>query len=302
MIRSFVYVFLLLSASCYAQKAPQSTLLQDVKELSSDKYEGRKTGSKGNKLAAEYIRARLEAMQIGPYGPAYFHYFRSKARGSSISGRNVLAFVPGKSKEQIVISAHYDHLGVIKGQIYNGADDDASGVAALLYLADHYRKNKPEHSLVFAFFDGEETGLLGAQAFADSLARSGTPPELNVNLDMISHNDKNELYVCGTGHYPFLEKYLITTVPDLKLLKGHDKGDPQEDWTMQGDHGAFHRNHIPFLYFGVEDHKDYHQATDDYENINQAFFLKAVEAIKQVISNYDSGKTLQKGFNRRKLM
>ncbi len=300
MYKILALICLISCGHCYGQ----TSLLNDVKELSADKYEGRKTGSKGNLLAAEYISARLNALKIAPWQGAYFHTFAISKRGKLKQGRNILAWIPGKRKEMMVISAHYDHLGIINGKIYNGADDDASGVAALLELAKYFSEHPPEHSLLFAFFDGEEAGLLGSAAFIAGAWMKDLPVRLNVNLDMISHNDKQELYVAGTYYHPELKKYLHSTVADLKLLTGHDnpKGSAADDWTQQGDHGSFHNKAIPFLYFGVEDHEDYHQPSDDFERINKRFFQQAVEIIRQVLVNYDTGKTLQSDFNRRKIM
>ncbi|MGX5687795.1 M20/M25/M40 family metallo-hydrolase [Arcticibacter tournemirensis] len=301
MIRGLVILGILLSA-CFAGRC--QSLLNDVKELSSDKYQGRKTATQGNRMAAEYIVKRFKAIGLKSYNNSFKHSFSFRNQEKTIKGTNLIGYIQGKKKDVIVISAHYDHLGVINGKIYNGADDDASGIGGLLAIAEHFSRNKPEHTLVFVAFDAEEMGLQGAKAF---VAR---PPvalgliQLNINLDMISHNDKGELYVAGTYHYPDLKGYLFVTNTKIKLLRGHDN--PQlistDDWTNQGDHGAFHAKKIPFLYFGVEDHKDYHQPSDDFENINKEFYKNAVSSILEVVKNYDQGKTIQKVFRNKKIM
>ena len=109
-------------------------------------------------------------------------------------------------------------------------------------------------------------------------------------MDMISHNDQNELYACGTHHYPQLKPQLQNIDSSINLLLGHDlpNDKKQEDWTYSSDHRNFHKRKIPFIYFGVEDHKDYHQPTDTFENINQEFYVEAVKLIAQVIEKYDA--------------
>lgn len=296
------FLFMLLFVACSATK-PQS-LLNDVKELSSDKYQGRKTSTEGNRKAADYIVRRFESIGLNRYHNSFRYPFSFKSRGKDIGGTNLIAYIPGKKKDIIVISAHYDHVGVVNGKIYNGADDNASGVAGMLEIANYFKHNQPEHTLLFAAFDGEEMGLQGAKAFLNQAPVDISLIRLNINLDMVSHNDKGELYVAGTYYYPDLKDYLFITNPKIKLLAGHDRPDlsAKDNWTDQGDHGAFYALKIPFLYFGVEDHKDYHQPTDDYENINKEFFKDAVSVVLEVVRNYDQGRTLQKTLRSKKIM
>ena len=112
---------------------------------------------------------------------------------------------------------------------------------------------------------------------------------LNINMDMIAHNDSLRLYASGTYHYPQLKPQLENLDSPITLLFGHD--DPnnkdEDDWTFSSDHRSFHKEKIPFVYFGVEDHKDYHKPTDTFENINQDFYYEAVKLITQVIENFD---------------
>lgn len=293
-------IFLASAGSVFAQ----SQLLKDVKELSSDKYKGRKTGSDGNEMAAGYIIARFKAIGIKSYNSNFRQSFTFKNQGKTITGANLVGYIPGKKKDVIVISAHYDHLGIINGEIYNGADDNASGVGGLLEIARYFCTYPPEHTLIFAAFDAEEMGLKGAKAFVSKPPVPLSQIKLNVNLDMVSHNDKGELYVAGTYYYPSLKDYLAVTNSSIKLLRGHDTPDlsANDNWTNQGDHGAFHEKKIPFLYFGVEDHKDYHQPTDDFSNINTGFYIKAVDVILNVVKNYDQGKTVQKAFRKKLIM
>jgi len=273
----------------YSRGTTQSTLLNDVKYLSSDSLKGRKVGTPENHVAALFIAAHFNSLHLKSYTKDYLDSFTyTSLDNQEINGANVLAYIPGNTDSVIVISAHFDHLGVKNGQIYNGADDNASGTAGLLYMAAYFSKHKPHHTLLFAAFDAEEQGLMGSNAFVTHPPVDLKKIVIDLNMDMISHNDKGELYVCGTFRYPQLKQYLVS-YQSAKLLTGHD--DPKlgnDDWTYQSDQGSFYGKNIPFLYFGVEDHKDYHKPTDDYENINQHFFTDAAEAIKQSVIKIDA--------------
>jgi len=301
---------LALFISCSSVKnnsAPEQVstqLLKDVETLSSDAYEGRKTGTKGAEMARTYLTGRLKEIGLKPYPGknTYESSFEIKGRNgaAAIEGKNLIAYIPGKSENVIVISAHYDHIGIIKDEVYNGADDNASGVAGLLQFAKYFAKNKPNNTLIFAIFDAEEMGLQGAKAFVANPPVALDKIKLNINMDMISHNDKGELYAVGTFRYPELKPFFITSNPKIKVLFGHD--DPKlgrDDWTNQSDQGAFNAKNIPFLYFGVEDHKDYHKATDEYQNINKTFFIDAANAIQEIIVNIDKNRDIQSIFREK---
>ena len=286
--------FLALMLTCSGRVQSQTALLEDLKELSSDKYEGRKTGTKGNRMAAAYIVKRFREIGLRAFNQGYMHRFSFNAGGAEHQGTNLLAYIQGKKKEAVVISAHYDHLGIVNKQIYNGADDNASGVAALLELASYFKKNQPEHTLFFAAFDAEEMGLKGAYAFVEKPPLSLNLIKLNINLDMISHSDRNELYVAGTRYHPFLKKFLQVKEDKVQLIPGHDEPplNSHNNWTKQGDHGAFYDKKIPFLYFGVEDHEDYHKPSDDFQNINHDFYKASVAIILKVILNCDKNMNI----------
>lgn len=261
-------------------------LITDLKVISSDEMEGRLVGTEGNAKARAYIISRFEEIGVTPFGGEYAHPFTFKKRdGSEVEGNNVLAMITGETDSVIVISAHYDHLGIRDSLIYNGADDDASGTAGVLALADYFNQGKTsKHTLVFAAFDAEEGGLRGARAFVeDSVFLQKVV--LNVNMDMISQNDKNEIYAAGTYHYPFLKPILESVeTGDINMLFGHDSPDlGYDDWTFSSDHGPFHQKGIPFVYFGVEDHEHYHKATDEFETIPQEFYKKSVQLILDAV-------------------
>jgi len=300
------YIFpLTLLLGCSSVKPTSSVestdlLLKDVKTLSSDAYTGRKTGTKGAEMSRKYIKSRLKGMGVASYPSLkdYEQNFSFKtAEGENMSAKNIIAYIPGKSANTIVLSAHYDHLGVINNEIYNGADDNASGVAGLLKIAAWFADNKPNNSLVFAFFDAGEMGWKGSEAFVARPPISLDRIKLNINLDMISHNDNNILYAAGTFKHPQLKGFIHQSNPNVKILFGHDN--PKQgvdDWTKQSDQGAFHAKNIPFIYFGVEDHKDYHKATDEYETINPEFFVNSATAILEIVNNIDEKKDIQSIF------
>jgi Zn-dependent M28 family amino/carboxypeptidase len=281
-------------------------LLKDVEILSSDAYQGRKTGTKGAEMARAYIIARFQKLGLKSY-PQHVNYaqeftFNSRG-GAKVNGTNVIGYIPGKGNNVIVVSAHYDHLGTVKDEVFNGADDNASGTAGLLKIAAYFAKNKPNNTIIFASFDAEEMGLQGAKAFvANPPVPIGTVA-VNVNMDMIGHSEKAELYVCGTYKYPNLKKYIDTTRKDIKVSLGHD--DPKlghDDWTNQSDQGAFNAKDIPFLYFGVEDHKDYHKATDEYSTITKQFFSNAAATVLDVVKNIDQQTGLQQSLKDKMIM
>jgi Zn-dependent M28 family amino/carboxypeptidase len=273
----------------HCQKIASSQLLKDVEYLSSDEMKGRKTGTPENKIAASFIASRFKKLGLKSYASNYLQPFTFKnSTNGEIQGANVIGYITGKKKDILVISAHFDHVGVINGEVFNGADDNASGTAGLLSLAAYFAKNKPNNTLIFAAFDAEEAELQGSKAFVASPPVALENIKADINMDMISHNDKGELYVSGTFQTPGFKEYLPTALGTLKLIPGHD--DPKsgsDDWTNQSDHGSFNKKGIPFLYFGVEDHKDYHKATDEYKTINKPFFIEAVEVIKQVVKKID---------------
>jgi Zn-dependent M28 family amino/carboxypeptidase len=267
-------------------------LLSDLKVLSADDMEGRKTGTAASVKARSYIVKRFHESGIRPFGNSYEQHFQFNDKQKNlVTGANVVGFVPGELLDQfIVISAHYDHLGVQKGQIYNGADDNASGVAALFQLASHFQNQRTKHSLIITAFDAEEgPGASGARYFLAHAPVNAKSIVLNVNLDMIGRDHNNILYACGTYHFPFLRNYLqrVALRSPVKLVFGHDQPTDKDDWTKESDHYAFGRAGIPWIYFGVEDYEHHHQPTDDFENMTFDFYMHAVETIISAIHELD---------------
>ena len=306
------------------QTAPidAEALLQTVRTLTSPEFEGRRTGTPGNAKARAWIVERFREIGLVPPGDTFqmpFTFTRpSPASGQSatkgsgegnstpVEGVNIVgtcrgsgANAQGSGASVMAITAHYDHLGVRDGAMYPGADDNASGIAVILELARRCVASPWTHGAMFIAFDAEEQGLQGARAF---VAAPPIPKEriaLNVNLDMVSRNAKRELYVAGTYHRPALKPVLepIAARAPFTVLFGHDR--PKEraggadDWTTQSDHGAFHAAGIPFVYFGVEDHPDYHKPTDTADKIDKTFFAQVAATIFDAVTVLDRALPLR---------
>ncbi|MEQ6118755.1 M20/M25/M40 family metallo-hydrolase [Reichenbachiella sp. MALMAid0571] len=264
-------------------------LISNLQILSSEEMGGRLPGTKGHLKAREFIITRYKQIGLTPFGGEFDQEFSFQAGDLKLIGHNILGSVMGKTDKVMVISAHYDHLGKRNGNIYFGADDNASGVAALLYIAQYFKQHQPNHTLIFAAFDAEELGLQGARYFVSTLKPESVA--LNINMDMISRNDKNEIYVSGATHYPQLKPVLNRVNEQnntVTLKQGHDrKNTGPEDWTYQSDHGEFHKEGIPFVYFGVEDHSDYHRHTDTFDKIDTAFYYDVVKMILDFTKEID---------------
>lgn len=284
-------LFILLPPLLNAQAIERKKLINDLKYLASDELAGRAPLTEGNLQARQYIRDRFEELGLTSQYDDFTQYFHFKAEKEIENAANIIGFIPGKTSNKIiVITAHYDHIGTREGKIYNGADDNASGTAALLALAEYFSKNAPKHSIIFAALDAEEMGLQGAKALVRDFPFPLEQVLLNINMDMISRSDKNELYASGTQHYPQLKPILEMAAADQKVsLKfGHDiPGTGHDDWTHASDHAAFHAKNIPYVYFGVEDHEDYHKSTDTFDKINQQFYYHSVNLVLQCTIELD---------------
>jgi Zn-dependent M28 family amino/carboxypeptidase len=260
-------------------------LLNDLSILAHDSMEGRGTGTPGGARARAFLIEEFDSRGLSLVDGHRTLEFALAPDAGGTRGVNVVGLVEGTERPDrfIVVSAHYDHLGIRAGEIFNGADDNASGTAALLALADHFVKAPPRHSLLFVAFDAEESGLRGARAFVADPPIPLASIGLNVNLDMVSRSEAGELYAAGTFHYPFLRPMVeeVAAGSRIHLLMGHDAPNlpAGDDWTLLSDHGPFHQAGIPFLYFGVEDHPGYHDASDTFDRITPEFYIDAVETI-----------------------
>lgn len=280
-----------------------AALLDDVRTLSSAPYAGRRTGSDGSKLAQAYLAKRFEQLGLRPFGAGYatpFSFTQNSAKGpvrtEYPSAANLVGFIRGSKAGAriILVSAHYDHLGVRDGVTYPGADDNASGVAAMLQIAGYFQKHPPRHTIVFAAFDAEELGLRGAQAFVAALPFARDKLSMNLNLDMVSRSDNKEIWAAGIYHTPALKEIVLSAASrsTVKVKLGHDRpallAGTVEDWTASSDHGPFHAAGVPFLYFGVEDHADYHQPGDTFDKIDPAFFGQVGSLLVDVAATADA--------------
>ncbi|MDZ4389575.1 MAG: M28 family peptidase [Gemmatimonadales bacterium] len=274
-----------------------AALMRDVFRLAADSMRGRLIGSVENALARDLLAARFDAIGLEVLPPGRLHPVPviPSARLNIEQGWNVVGMVRGTvtPERYIVVTAHYDHVGIgrpVDGDsIYNGADDNASGAAALAVLGRYFVENPPRHSIIFAAVDGEERGMWGSRHFVEAPTVPLEQIVINVNMDMIGRNIDNELYAAGPAKYPALRPLVEQTArcAPLTLKIGHDSGSAGYDWTNQSDQRAFHGKAIPFVYFGVEDHPDYHQPSDTPERLMPGFYVNAVRTVADFVRRVD---------------
>ncbi len=292
---------------CFATQAGESSrsehnqtenvqvLLADVQALSADRMEGRKSPSSGHKLAQEYLVSAFKKHNLLPFS-SYPNFKQSFTVSSSDSeGANILAYFEGRTYPElfIVVTAHYDHLGSKGDRIFNGANDNASGVAALLALARYFNAHPPAYSLVFVATDAEEVGLLGAKHFTKHPAIELNKILVNVNIDMIGDGgNNNTLFYMGSKKLTAVHKMVGELKSELghkkfrlkKLKSGRIGGSLiRKNWNYVSDHGAFKKVGIPYFYFGAMTNEQYHTVRDDFSNINQDFLFNAVSAIIKIV-------------------
>ncbi|WP_438973394.1 M28 family peptidase [Polaribacter sp.] len=310
-----IVTFTILILGCSKPKVisiDRNTLLNDVKVLAHDSLSGRAFSKEGNLKAQQFILRSFQEIGLAPYfGDSLLQKFNynfsgrlrqrvfpiekplddlSNVTDTLVGGANIVGMIKGKQEKSIVITAHFDHLGVKNEKIYNGADDNASGTAALFTIARYFKNKNPNHHLIFAAVDGKEVGSLGAKHFLKYDTKK-QQIKLNINMDMIAHSDYDPiLFASGLHHFPELRDPLeAVESEDILFLFGHDDPDHKEqsDWTFSSDHSVFYKEGIPFIYFGVPDHKDYHRASDTYETINEDFYVEAVKIIISAIEHFD---------------
>lgn len=263
-------------------------LMTDLRTLSADDMEGRDIGAAGGERARNYIVSRMEALGVAPASFGRLQRFETTGRTRSgpkvFNGVNIVGLIPGTRAPDryIVVTAHYDHVGVSDGQIYNGADDNASGVATMLELAARLKAEAPEHSVLIVALDGEERGLLGAREFVKAPPVPLTSMALNLNFDMTARAETdNHLWVTGTYQHPTLRSILEALPAQGSIALAFGKDTPadtgENNWVTASDHAAFHEAQVPFLYLGVDYHPDYHRPSDDFEKITPAVFQNSTE-------------------------
>jgi len=247
-------------------------LQQHVNVLASDTFEGREAGSRGGRAAAAYLATELKKLGVEPRGTGgtYFQDFGSNFR-------NVVGVIAGDdprlSREYILIGAHYDHVGYGSrqnsfgplGRIHNGADDNASGLATLLELIEACTllPSKPRRSLLFAFWDAEEMGLLGSKHWVNSPTVPLHSVVLALNVDMVGRLREQTLEIYGTRSTTGLRRFVSQSNRADKL-----KLDFPWDNTSDSDHYPFFSNSIPYLMLHTRKHDDYHRPSDDPDKVN----------------------------------
>jgi len=215
----------------------------------------------------------------------------------TISTENILAFMEGTDKkdEILVVTAHYDHIGIIDGEINNGADDDGSGTVSVLEIAQAFAKAKadgkaPRRSILFMWFTGEEKGLLGSEYYANNPVYPMEKVITNLNIDMVGRVDEdhkdnpNYIYIIGstmlsTDLHNLSEKTAQTYLPEIQLdYKYNDKNDPNR-FYYRSDHYNFAKNNIPVIFYFNGTHPDYHQPSDEVEKIHFEKMTKVARLI-----------------------
>lgn len=284
-----------LSLSSYAQ-IQESNLKKHIEYLASDKMKGRQTGSKEVEKAAQYIEKHFKKYGLLPKGDKnYRQSFQAKVRrvvveDSIRQADNVIGFLDNKAKYTIVIGAHYDHLGhgelgtrdtLNIGEIHNGADDNASGVAGLLELARHYAKNdkKESFNLLFIAFGAEEWGLLGSKYFTENPTIPLEDIHWMLNMDMIGrYNPDNGVAVIGYGTSSAFPELFEGITSDIKF-------NLSKDGSGGSDQTSFYRKNIPVLFFHTGGHDDYHKTGDDADKINYEALKSILELEIKVLDN-----------------
>lgn len=268
-------VFGCLFNNVYAQWA--QNFKQHIAYLSADSLMGRYTGSEGEKQAARYIMEQLKKDRIKPlannnYLQAFtYSVKKDSVRKEEIRGNNVTAFINNHAKHTIVLGAHYDHLGMgdnehsaYRGEpaVHNGADDNASGVAMVLELADELRQKKyKRYNYAIAFFSGEELGLYGSKWFMEHAGFDSLTANCMLNFDMVGRVDSNKILLSGTGTSSVWKDAIANIVTPLKIKTS-------ESGVGPSDHTSFYLKSIPVLHFFSGQHRDYHKPSDDEEKIN----------------------------------
>jgi len=271
-------------------------LLDDLAFLASPTLAGRRVGSAGNAAAWAYLESRFQALGLSYFGTGYAQAFSHVP--SQASGTNVVGYLTGSENPNsaILISAHFDHIGSRNGLVCPGADDNASGTAAVLQLAAYFKTHPPTHTLIFALFDGEEQGLWGSEAFASQPPIPLSQIELVFNLDMIAQGTGGRIFVGGTSlrSYPtatnaFLRNTVIQGFSTSKVAVIPDF----ETYDAYSDQQPFRVRGVPFLFFSVgDDDPNYHTPADTYESIPKVFYWAAVEAILDTLLRLDATPSL----------
>ena len=307
-MRALLQAFFFLSVgAALGQPLRQNVILtqmrDDVTYLSSNKLEGRATGSKGEELAALYLSEQLSMAGIKPAGSdGYWQHFGRRREAnphssqpvdtSMIHAKNVIGLIDNGAPTTVIVGAHYDHLGwgesggsmhIGEPEIHNGADDNASGVAMMLDLGKWIKQNDLKgNNYMFIAFSGEELGLWGSTYFMQHPTIANASINYMINLDMVGRlNDEKTLAVNGTGTSPAWKKNLKKANTDKLNYVFSPSG------IGPSDHTQFYLKDIPVLHFFTGQHDDYHRPSDDVEKVNFNGMVSISSLIKRLVKRLD---------------
>lgn len=269
--------------------------------VASDEMEGRDTGSEGQKKAGRYLIEQYQKMGVShPKSmSSYYQTVPKEAlngrRGNLPESENILAFIEGSEKpdEVIVISAHYDHIGISKGEIYNGADDDGSGTVAVLEIAKAFQMAKkagkgPKRSILFLHVTGEEHGLLGSKYYADHPIFPMAKTVVDLNIDMIGRCDagncgKDYVYVIGSemlsSELKKINEQANKETVNLELNYKYDDPNDKDRLYYRSDHYNFAKNGVPVIFYFDGIHEDYHKPSDTPDKIDYVSLRKRTQLV-----------------------
>ena len=275
-------------------------MTEDITYLASDELEGRLIGTEGEKLAAEYIAKRYT--EIGLAGvdgtDSYMQSFDVKPKVNphsmiqdtvTITGYNIVGLLDNGAEKTVIVGAHYDHLGhgemggslfaSSDKEIHNGADDNASGIAGMLAIAERVKFRKhANYNYLFLAFSGEEQGRWGANYFAKNPNLVLDKVAFMVNLDMVGRLDKdNRLAIHGTGTTPAWDMLIDSVLVSDFQIKKHASGVGPSDQT------SFYLQDIPVLHFFTGQHENYHRPSDDVELINFTGLEAIVDYVDELL-------------------
>jgi Zn-dependent M28 family amino/carboxypeptidase len=278
---------MLFSNSMFSQKISKKTVKKHLYTLASDEMEGRGSGTPGIEKAAVYIENEFEDIGLKTFNDSKNYRQNFKKEGLDLF--NVIGLLEGKSKkeEYVVISAHYDHLGIDKNgkdgdSIYNGANDDATGVTAILTLAKYFKKkNNNERSILFVAFTAEEMGLLGSNYFGTTV--DADKIVAGINIEMIGKESSfgpKTAWLSGFDRSNFgeiIQKNLIGS--EYKLYP-----DPYPKFNLffRSDNASLARLGVPAHSFSttqIDIDKDYHQLSDEAEGLDVKTITETIKAI-----------------------
>ncbi len=304
---------LLILSSCNAPMvAPIDQLKVDVGYLAADDLQGRETGTQGEQMAADYLAKRFAELGLSPKGTEdYFQNFSFKPSANpheqttvetptnqgDPQGTNVVGYMDNGAEKTVIIGAHFDHLGWgSEGSLYrdsipsihNGADDNASGVSLLLYLAQRLKEQpKNQSNYLFIGFSGEEKGLLGSNYFVKNPSIDLTTVNLMINMDMVGRlNQENTLAVHGVGTSPKFKQLLFANNDFGLNIAEHESG------VGPSDHTSFYLMDLPVLHFFTGQHEDYHKPSDDADKINYEGLETIGKYIYALVSDLDDDAKL----------